>query len=448
MSVVEVRKSNSRTRPLTGLVLALVMASVTTACDDDDVVNGPLPDAVLDVELVAEGLTAPVLVREAPDGSDRLFVVDQAGQIRVLDEDGTLLAEPFLDVRSRMVALRDGFDERGLLGLAFHPDYATNGRFFVYYSAPLRAEAPDDFDHTSHISEFTVSATDPDLADPASERVLLQVDQPQFNHDAGTVDFGPDGYLYISLGDGGGANDVGVGHVPGGNGQDIESLLGSILRIDVDEGDPYGIPADNPFVGEDGRDEIFAYGFRNPYRFSFVPGGDALLVGDAGQDLYEEVSLVELGGNYGWNVKEGTHCFDPNDPTNPPADCPDTGSRGEPLIDPVIEYRNAKSGDGVGIVVVGGFIYRGDAIPDLEGLYVFGDYSQSFDEASGQVFAATPVATGLWSFDELRFGDPAAPLNEYVLGFGEDLDGELYVLTSGTGTPHGSTGRVYRLVLR
>ena len=331
MRTRHVRNMTGRPRAVTGLLLAAVVGLGWTACDEDEVIP-PVGNEVLDVELVAEGLTAPGLLREAPDGSGRLFVVDQAGLIRVIDADGTLLPEPFLDVRSRMVTLNAGFDERGLLGLDFHPDYATNGRFYVYYSAPLRAGAPAAFNHTSHVSEFTVSS-DPNVADAGSEEVLLQVDQPQFNHNAGTVAFGPDGYLYISLGDGGGGDDTGVGHVAGGNGQDIESnLLGSILRIDVDGGDPYAIPADNPFVGEDGLDEIYAYGVRNPYRFSFDMGGsNDLLVGDAGQELYEEVSLVELGGNYGWNVKEGTHCFDPDDPTNPPADCPDVGEMGEPL---------------------------------------------------------------------------------------------------------------------
>ena len=447
MRVQHVRKRSQRGPAAAGIALVAVLGLAGTACDDDDI-SPPDGDAVLDVELVAQGLTAPVLLREAPDGSGRLFVVDQAGLIRVIDADGTLRSEPFLDLRSRMVDLNEGFDERGLLGLAFHPEYETNGRFFVYYSAPLRPDA-QDFNHTSHVSEFTVSSGDPTVADPNSEVVLLQVDQPQFNHNAGTVDFGPDGYLYISLGDGGGGDDTGVGHPEEGNGQTIQTLLGSILRIDVDAGDPYAIPASNPFVGNaEGRDEIFAYGFRNPYRFSFDQGGtNMLLVGDAGQELYEEVSVVELGGNYGWNIKEGTHCFDPDDPTTPPDDCPDTGSRGEPLIDPVIEYDNAKDGDGVGIVVVGGFVYRGDAIPELEGRYIFGDWSQAFDSPGGQVFAATPASTGLWSFEELLFGDPGEELGEYVLGFGQDLEGEVYVLTSTTGVPSGSTGRVYRLVL-
>lgn len=280
------------------VMAALAVTFALAACDDTDPVD--VAEEFPALELVAEGFAAPVLLREAPDESGRLFVVDQAGLIRVVGADGELRSEPFLDLRSRIVPLRTDFDERGLLGLAFHPGYASNGRFHVYYSAPLRAGAPDDFDHTSHVSEFTVSA-DPEVADPASERVILQVDEPQANHNAGTVAFGPDGYLYVSLGDGGGGNDIGTGHVPdwyegnaGGNGQDVEqNLLGSILRIDVDTGDPYGIPSDNPFVGETGLDEIWAYGFRNPYRFSFDALTGTMLVGDAGQELWEEVSLVQ-----------------------------------------------------------------------------------------------------------------------------------------------------------
>lgn len=433
---------------------ATVLALMVAGCEDDPVDPGDDTDEFLDVELLAEGLTAPVMLREPPDGSGRLLVVDQAGLIRIVDGDGELLEEPFLDLRSRLVTLQDGFDERGLLGLAFHPDYATNGRFFVYYSAPLRSGAPAGFDHTSHVSEFVVSG-DPDVADAASERIILQVDQPQFNHDAGTVDFGPDGFLYISLGDGGGAHDVGTGHVQdwyeendGGNGQDVTSnLLGSILRIDVDGGQPYEIPADNPFVGEAGLDEIWAYGFRNPYRFSFDPLTGDMLVGDAGQSLWEEVSLVEGGGNYGWNVKEGTHCFDAANPDEELDDCPDTGEFGEPLVDPVIEYANAANG-GIGVVVVGGFVYRGDAVPELQGQYIFGDYSRAGGEARGVVMMATPAATGLWPVEELEFGDPPGELGEFLLGFGQDLAGEVYVLTSDTGIPDGTTGKVYRLVLR
>ena len=457
--------SGASRRGLT-LALSLVAALALGACDGDSDPVDPGGNgngdgngdgdgqAFIDLELVAQGLTAPVMLREVPDGSGRLFVADQAGLIRVIEADGTLRPEPFLDLRSSTVEPRENFDERGLLGLAFHPAYATNGRFYVYYSAPLRPEAPDGFDHTSHISEFHVSA-DPNTADPGSERLILQVDQPQFNHDAGTVEFGPDGYLYISRGDGGGGGDDDLGHVEdwyadnaGGNGQDVEqNLLGSILRIDVDGVAPYGIPADNPFVGSSGRDEIWAYGFRNPYRFSFDMGGSrAMIAGDAGQNLYEEVSVVTRGGNYGWNVKEGRHCFDAENPDVAPATCPSTGEFGEPLIDPVIEYANANNG-GPGVVVVGGYVYRGEDVPELEGSYIFGDYSEAFDQPDGIVFRAS-MGGASWSFQEMRFGADQRRLGHYLLGFGQDLDGEIYILTTDRGHPSGTTGRVYRLVLK
>ncbi|MEE8352932.1 MAG: PQQ-dependent sugar dehydrogenase, partial [Dehalococcoidales bacterium] len=202
--------------------------------------------AAVRLDVVADGFAAPVALVAAADGSGRLFVVDQIGVISVLTTDGRVLDEPFLDIRDRLIDLNASYDERGLLGMAPHPDFASNGRFFVYYSAPLRPGAPDGWDHTSRVSEFTVSAASPDVADPVSERTILEVDQPQPNHNAGQLAFGPAGYLHIALGDGGRSGDTGRGHPPAGNGQDTSTLLGSILRIDIDGGDPYAIPADNP----------------------------------------------------------------------------------------------------------------------------------------------------------------------------------------------------------
>lgn len=448
-------------RSLLALALAVSLVAVAgplgTANAGPSVASGP----TVGLRLVADGLTSPVTLVPVPDGSGRIFVVDQVGLIRILRPDGTLASRPFLDLRDQIVTLMPGYDERGLLGLAFHPGYAENGRFFVYYSAPLRNGAPADFNTTSTVSEFHVSATDPDVADPASERILLQVDKPQFNHNAGTLLFGPDGYLYISIGDGGGGNDIGLGHVDdwyaanaGGNGQDVtHNLLGNILRIDVDAGDPYGIPADNPFVGRDGLDEIYAYGFRNPYRMSFDMGGThQLFVGDAGQSRWEEISLVTKGGNYGWNVKEGSHCFDAENAAVEPPSCPDTvGSghpdAGAPLIDPIIEHANASQPGGLGVVVVGGYVYRGSALPQLQGRYVFGDWSSSFGEPDGLLFAAMPRKKGMWHMQELQvFGAPDGRLGHYVLGFGQDLDGEVYVLTTDNTGPTGNTGKVYKLV--
>ena len=439
------------------LILAFVPASPAAA---QSMLGEPRD---IGVQLVADGLTSPVALASPLDGSGRLFLVDQVGLIRVINADGTLRPDPFLDLRSQIVPLMSGFDERGLLGLAFHPGYSANGRFFVYYSAPLRAGAPAGFDHTSHISEFTVSA-DPNRADPTSERIVLQVDEPQFNHNGGTVLFGPDGFLYISLGDGGGADDVGLGHVEdwyaandGGNGQDIQqNLLGGILRIDVDSGSPYGIPPDNPFTAtpgcSDGCDETFAYGFRNPYRMSFDMGGShELFVGDAGQELWEEVSVVTRGGNYGWNVKEGTHCVSTDNPDESPAECPDevqSGIRaGDPLIDPVIEYANHHQPGGLGAVVVGGHVYRGDVLRQLVGRYVFGDWSTEFEEPDGTLFVASRRKQGLWLMQELRVANrPSGRIDHYVLGFGQDLSGEVYVLVTENTGPTGNTGKVFKLV--
>lgn len=452
--------------------LALVLAAacsdainpVTPASQEAALARGGYgPGDLSDVglELVAAGFTQPVGVVHAGESSDdRIFVIDQIGQIRIVDEDGLLLPVPFLDVRARMVPLNPRYDERGLLGLAFHPDYKHNGRFFVYYSAPLRPGAPAGYNHTARIAEYRVMPGNPDLADPASERIVLEIDKPQSNHNGGTIAFGPkDDLLYISIGDGGGANDVGLGHVEdwyevnrGGNGQDLaQNLLGNILRIDVDGGMPYGIPADNPFADTPGAREIYAFGFRNPWRFSFDSKGDHdLIAGDAGQHRWEEVSVVEKGGNYGWNVKEGRHCFSTTTPTVDLPSCPSAMPDGTPLIDPVLEYRNFKQGPvngGLGLVVVGGNVYRGSDVKALKGLYVFGDWSDTFfGPPSGELFVATPAGTD-WPFEKLFIANsPNRELNERVLGFGEDRHRELYLTTTSLTGPTGTTGKVFRFV--
>ena len=408
------------------------------------------------LELVAEGLTSPVRLVSPPD-DPRRFVVDRTGYVYIMAEDGAMLPEPFLDVSDRIVELRAEFDERGLLGLAFHPRFADNGRFYVYYSAPLREEAPDDWDHTSRVSEFKVNLPENadegaelssvNVADTGTERVLLQVDQPQFNHNAGDIAFDPDGLLFIALGDGGAADDVALGHPPMGHGQDITSMLGNILRIDVDRGWPgYAVPQDNPLVNRQGVDEAYAWGWRNPWRMSFDRSGNGdLLVATNGQNLWEAVYLVDEPGNYGWNILEGTHCFDPQNPneTAPLSACTNTGPQGEPLKLPVIEYphlANAEEGDIAGTSVIGGYMYRGEAVPALQGRYVFGDWSKSFTAPQGQVLVATPSFEGLWPLARL------AELEEFVLGFGEDAAGELYVLTTETTGPTGDTGKIWKLV--
>ena len=398
------------------------------------------------LRLIASGFTSAVQLVASPGDSGRLFVVDQIGVIKIIRRDGTLVDKPFLDVRSRMVTLNPNYDERGLLGLAFHPDYLSNGKFYVYYSAPLRPGGPAGWNHTSHISEFQVTSN-PEIADPNSERIVMLVDEPQPNHNGGTLAFGPDNFLYISLGDGGAANDVGLGHNPTiGNGQDITTVLGKMLRIDVN-GMPYAIPPDNPFAGGGlGRPEIFAFGFRNPYRFSFDSGGDnQLFVADVGQDLYEEVDIVENGGNYGWNIREGFHCFDPMHPTMPPPTCRDRGYLNEPLAPPIMEYGHPSIG-GPGIAVVGGYVYHGRDIPNFKNRYVFGDWSTTFSAADGTLFIAKRHGNR-WEFEEISIaGSPDGRLHHNVMGFGQDNDGELYVMLKDTLGPAGDTGKVYKLV--
>lgn len=432
----------------------------------------PLPrvDAV-GLTLVASGLTSPLGMAVPPDGSNRLFILDQIGLIRIIDSNGNLLPTPFLDLRDRMVDVGIDFgggvlfDERGLLGLAFHPNYGVNGRLFVFYTAPKGAQHPVFFDSETHVSEFRVSAGNANIGDPDSERIILILGKPQFNHNGGQLAFGPDGYLYISTGDGGGADDNWAGHAGGsgetagdphptdalGNGQDPASLLGKILRIDVNGQEPYGIPVDNPFVGQPPRrPEIWAYGLRNPWRFSFdTAAGNRLFCSDAGQNLFEEIDIITRGGNYGWNIKEGKHCFDQANPGSPGTQCPDVGADGEPLIDPIVEYphSSAVAGQPVGIAAIGGFVYRGTAIPGLVGDYVFADWSTSFLEADGSLLAAEESAHGTWTMRELAIaGSDNSRLNKYVLGMGRDAGGELYVLTSDNAGPIGTTGAVYRIV--
>jgi glucose/arabinose dehydrogenase len=425
--------------------------------------------AVVDVGVkrVADGFTSPVTMAAPLDHTARLFVADQIGVISIVKRGEGKVETPFLDLRGRITPLDPVYDERGLLGLAFHPKYVKNGLFYVYYTIPLRPGAPDGYDHTGRISEFRVSQSDPDVADPSSERVLLEWDHPQLNHDGGTLAFGPDDhYLYISIGDGGGANDVDLGHVEdwydvnaGGNGQDVEAnLLGNVLRIDVNQGSPYGIPPDNPFVGRDGLDEIYAYGLRNPYRFSFDMGGDhKLILGDAGQDLWEEVSVITKGGNYGWNVKEGTHCFSTADPGTVLPSCPSVvgpghPDEGAPLIDPVIEYAHPETPDPdglerIGDVVVGGYVYRGRAMSNLFGHYIFGDWSTDFGVPDGTLLVADPTSGPPWSYEHINVVNrPGGKLGSYILGFGQDEQGNVYVLTTQNAGPSGTTGQVLRIV--
>lgn len=425
----------------------------------------------MDLKLIVDNLVSPIAFAEAPDDSHRLFVVDQVGKIWIIDKEGKKVSQPFLDVSSKMVTLQSFYDERGLLGLAFHPNFKDNHKFYVFYSAPPPSGGPTEetgntglpktWNNTVRISEFKATTSDPNVADMGSERIILEEPHPQFNHNGGTIAFGPDGYLYISIGDGGNKNDIGPGHVEdwykanaGGNGQDIEkNLLGNILRINVNTSGKdrnYGIPQDNPFVGKRGRNEIFAYGFRNPYRFSFdMSGSRRLFAGDAGQNLYEEIDVVVKGGNYGWNVKEATHCFNAADEGTELSSCPDKDAFGNTLIDPVIELRNLANPKGGGITnaVVGGNVYRGHDVPGLEGKYIFGALSTDESKAAGQIFMSTlGSGNGLWDFEKVSLKSFPTNLGQYVKSFGQDLSGEIYVLTSGQIGPQGTEGKVYKLV--
>lgn len=412
-------------------------------------------EAGIALKQVAEGFTSPLALVPFEDGSGRLLVVDQVGTVHVLSKEGQVREKLFLDVRDRLAKLNDGFDERGLLSLALHPKFQRNRRLFVFYSAPLRKDAPADWDHTGHVSEFKVRDDNSLEVDPASEKVLLQIDKPYFNHNGGRMAFGPDGFLYISVGDGGNGNDVGRGHSPQGNGQDTTTLLGKMLRIDVDKGSPYGIPTDNPFAAGKGRPEIYAYGLRNPWGISFDRGGKReLFAADVGQDRFEEINIIAKGGNYGWNIREGFGCFDPKKPTKPPEDCPKVGANGEPLLDPIIAYKNlkgfAKDPDAMGTSVTGGYVYRGKALPQLKGRYLFADWSRLWVKADGVLFVATRPASKdakAWSLETLDLvAQPGGRIGKYVVALGQDAEGEVYILTNDSNRVAGKTGRVFKLV--
>ena len=406
------------------------------------------PPPRVGLELIAEGFTSPVALVTPQDGSGRLFVVDQTGLIWIISE-GERIEKPFLDLREHIVELNSFYDERGLLGLAFHPDFVTNGRFYISYSAPLQdGLSPDEWDHTTYISEFSVSTYDPNLADPDSEQILLAMDKPGYNYEAGHIAFGPDGYLYIATGD----SVRNPAEEAGKFAQDAFSLLGKILRIDVNKtgenGEAYAIPPDNPFVAGGGRPEVFAYGLRNPYRFSFDVAQDRsfdvsnstaewrLFVVDVGQAMMEEVNLVVAGGNYGWPTREGITCFNAQSWNQPFENCPT-----EKLIDPIIAYKHQNDLS----AIIGGAVYRGEILPTLYEGYIFGDWGRG----NGHLFVAHPpvFGKGLWKITELQVETPDGSGIGQLLGIGQDEDGELYLLTKDPGTgPVGDNGKLYKLI--
>lgn len=355
----------------------------------------------------------PLAITGAGDGTNRIFVVSQYGTVHVFPNDPrTDAMATFLDIRDR-VEYKDRENEEGLLGLAFHPQYRTNGQLFVYYTRKATRQNP----HLSIISRFRVSPDDPNRADPNSEEVLMQIKQPYWNHNGGTIVFGPDGYLYVGLGDGGAAND------PHGNGQNLGTLLGSILRIDVDHKDPgleYAIPRDNPFVGESGkRGEIWAYGIRNVWRIAFDRKTGTLWAGDVGQNLWEEIDIITRGGNYGWNVREGQHAFDSGGKGPEPGRTEaGQGSPAAELIDPIWEYHHD-----VGKSITGGHVYRGNQVPELAGAYIYADF------VSGQIWALWYDAEKKQVTANRTILDRGLP----VMSFGEDDAGEVYFVTQSGG---------------
>ena len=375
------------TRPLGVRVVDALPGIKWTGWDSGD--DSGVPNAI-----------RPILLTHAGDHSGRLFIPTQQGVIHVLPK-GTTTAQTsiFLDISSK-VSYDDKTNEEGFLGLAFHPRYADNGQFFIYYTNKATK-------HQNVIARYRVSKSDPNRADPESEEVLLTLDKPFWNHDGGTIVFGPDGYLYVAVGDGGAAND------PFGNGQKLNTLLGKILRIDVDHTNGrqrYAIPTDNPFVGRaDARAEIWALGLRNVWRMSFDRQTGTLWAGDVGQDTWEEIDLIERGGNYGWNLREGLHAF----AVKGAAPKPDAARRD--LIAPIWEYHHD-----VGKSITGGHVVRGSQVPELVGCYLYADY----------------VANKMWA---LRY-DPAKrevvanreiPLPKPIqtMSFGEDEEGEVYFMT-------------------
>ncbi len=402
------------------------------------------------LKLIATNLTGPTILTDF-DGK-RVLVAEQTGPIHLMTPDGQL--KPFADFSSKLKINLGKFDERGVLGLALHPKFAANHKFYVCYSGEKRAEAPAAWDHTIHISEFTAKG---DTADLASERVLLQVDHPYFNHNGGRIAFGPDGLLYIGFGDGGHKNDINKddndkARGPHGNGQDLNTLLGKIVRIDVDHpaaGKNYGIPQDNPFAKGGGRPEIYAWGIRNPWGMTFDRGGKReLFACEVGQDRWEEINLIVKGGNYGWNLREGTEWFNPKK-ERVPLDKPYFDPGDAKFVDPIIAYRNLSGfpQDGQGKSVTGGYVYRGKALPQLAGKYIFADWSRNMGLPQGVLFAATRGADGKWTLDTLEpESHPGQHIGAFVWAFGEDRDGELYVLTNQTGALGTKTGKIWKLV--
>ena len=431
-------------------------------------------DIAVRLKPVATG-SAPLYGFHPPGDTNRLFILEQNGLMLVL-ENGILLPTPALDIQSRVsppLNPASGFDERGLLGLAFHPGFADSGSpgfrtLYTYHSEAIPVGTTPTYpvppiegalnNYKNVIAEWKISAADPNVVDPASRREIISIGKNAGNHNGGTIAFGPDGYLYAAPGDGGNANDDGPGHIePGGNAQNLTTPLGKVLRIDplhpsltpgsadaASSNGEYRIPVGNPFDGAGEVPEIYAYGLRNPYRFAFDTGftGD-LILADVGQNNIEEINRIEIGGNYGWAVKEGTFLFNRSDGTI------GANSPGAPagLIDPITGTMGTLQYDhGDGISITGGFVYRGSAIPELFGKYVFGDLAiQSGPRIDGRLFYADLTTGEIKEFLLPQFAGHQLPDQLTVHGFGEDGNRELYAMVTNT-PPNGDGGIVYMLI--
>ncbi len=460
---------------LLALTLGANLAVAQTHVPLSDPIPVPVPVAPVKLSLqpVMAGFVSPVAATVAPGDEDHLYVVDQPGKLWRISVSGEAATPTLLlDVSARLTPLGLfpplNYDERGFLGLAFHPDFQRNGRFYTFTSESVNGKA--DFSTLSPgevancqsvVTEWQVQKQEYGdgtfTVDPGSARVLLRIDKPEFNHNGGALVFGRNGLLYISLGDGGNANDSGPGHVPGGNAQSLTpgNVLGKILRIDPlgmsSANGQYGVPSDNAFAKNiQGAPEIYAYGLRNPFRMSFDPDTDTLIAGDVGQNNIEEVDVIRKGGNYGWPIKEGTFLFDGGNNRT----APDTGvgfvytdSPGQPagLIDPVAEYDHADAPGAAEtrVAVIGGYVYRGRNIAGLRGRYLFGDYSgETGTPVAGHIFLA---GGSNHNVEDVKIVGRENGLGLAVLSFGQDSKGELYLLGNQTGTLNGQTGQVLRL---
>ncbi len=440
----------------TSLMLCAFLVGLSTC-----LTRGRAGEPAYGLKMIAEGLTAPIALASLDAHSGRLLVADQAGFVHLLSPGSA--PQVILDLRPRMSGFNAGMDERGIVGMALHPDFESNGRLFLTYSAPLRPIAPQDWNHTMRLSEFRFRTDDLTAFIPGSERVLLEIDQPGWNHNSGRLAFGPDDYLYFSTGDGSAPNDIGKGHMPEGNAQHLFNLMGKMLRLDVDRGSPYGIPADNPFAdGNGGYPEIYAFGLRNPWGFSFDRGGNHdLILADVGQDSWEELNLIRRGGNYGWRVREGYELFVPavkrgKDPRKTPGIVfPTESPDGKPFVDPFLVYRTSRRmgerrGE-YGVSITGGYVYRGRAIPELYGRYIFADWSKSMAFGNGILLVAQrgsrEASFAHWTAEPLALkGAPTGRVAGFIWSLGEDRDGELYVMTNGANLVSGQRGKVYKLV--